>query len=368
MRFTLPPLAFVLVWVAATLASAAPACPCDDASLCSPLTTPNKADNQLWVFSITPGAWRSYNYTYLTVVLPFYNFAAEDPALICTSHGRGVRVYIATEPFPLANLTSPTDQQAWVTAQVARAMLVGADGLNVDIESPIESPEQPALLTQLVEQLTVAMHEANPVSQVSFDVAWSPNDVDKRSYDYVGLSGACDVLFVMGYDERSQVWSGPCIAGANAGLGQTSSGLSAYLSLGIHPQQLVLGAPWYGRQYPCLSLEGNVCTIQPVPFEGCNCSDAVAAEIPLDSIPVPVGGAQWDEATSSPFFNYNVTTTIREGVLTTQLMQMWYDNGTSLGLKYSLARQSGLAGVGMWTGDFSVQTSMWAAFDAFFVP
>ena len=232
----------------------------------------------------------------------------------------------------------------------------GADGLNIDIESPIDASWQPQRLTQLASEVTQALHAANPKAQVSFDVAWGPNDVDKRSYDYLGLATAVDLLFVMGYDERSQVWSGPCVAGANAGLPQTTSGVDEYLKLGISKDVLVLGVPWYGRQYPCTSLANDVCTIQHVPFRGCNCSDAAAVEIALVDIPVPPSGPQWDAASSSPYFNINGT------------HQLWYDDPRSLTLKYEMARDRGLHGVGMWTGDFSQSAEMWGAFDSFFNP
>ena len=59
--------------------------------------------------------------------------------------------------------------------------------------------------------------------QVTFDVAWSPKNIDKRCYNYTGIAGACDFLFVMSYDEQSQIWS-ECIAAANAPYNQTLAG------------------------------------------------------------------------------------------------------------------------------------------------
>lgn len=59
--------------------------------------------------------------------------------------------------------------------------------------------------------------------QVTFDVAWSPKSIDRRCYNYTGIADACDFLFVMSYDEQSQIWS-ECIAAANAPLNQTLAG------------------------------------------------------------------------------------------------------------------------------------------------
>jgi spore germination protein YaaH len=53
--------------------------------------------------------------------------------------------------------------------------------------------------------------------QVSVDVAWGPFDVDGRNYDYAAIADAADILFVMAYDTRSQIY-GPCLASANTPL------------------------------------------------------------------------------------------------------------------------------------------------------
>lgn len=66
-----------------------------------------------------------------------------------------------------------------------------------------------------------------PDLKVSFDVAWSPNDIDHRCYDYVAIAESCDLLFVMSYDEQSQIM-GDCIAMANAPLSQTLEGLFVF--------------------------------------------------------------------------------------------------------------------------------------------
>merc|ERR1712187_655192 len=52
---------------------------------------------------------------------------------------------------------------------------------------------------------------------------------------------------------------------------------------------------------------------------------------------------RWDSSTQSPYFNYMVNET--------QLWQVWFDNGESSALKYSLAHQMGVRGVGPYTWD-----------------
>lgn len=56
------------------------------------------------------------------------------------------------------------------------------------------------------------------------DVAWSPVGIDQRFYDYLKLSYVSDFLFIMSYDEQSQIY-GECVAGANSGFYKTESGV-----------------------------------------------------------------------------------------------------------------------------------------------
>ena len=111
-------------------------------------------------------------------------------------------------------------------------------------------------------------------SQVSFDVAWSPNCIDQRCYEYAELAMVTDYLVIMSYDERSQI-TGPCVAGPNSGYNTTLTGVLQYRALGLNTTRLILGVPWYGYNYPCLSIsDDHVCSIEKVPFRGVDCSDA----------------------------------------------------------------------------------------------
>ena len=60
--------------------------------------------------------------------------------------------------------------------------------------------------------------------QVTFDVAWSADCIDGRCYDYKGIAKSCDFLFVMSYDEQSQIF-GSCIAMANSPYNKTAQGM-----------------------------------------------------------------------------------------------------------------------------------------------
>ena len=100
--------------------------------------------------------------------------------------------------------------------------------------------------------------------------------------------------------------------------------MGEYLALGIKPEKLVLGLPWYGYDYPCIELtDDRICSIKHVPFRGVNCSDAAGRQIEYAEIEDLVVsratvGPQWDEDTASYFFNYEDSVGGKH--------QVWYDN------------------------------------------
>ena len=223
-----------------------------------------------------------------------------------------------------------------------------ADGINIDIEDPTQNgTNQSAWLTQLVENTYQAFKMANKSYQVTFDVAWSPNCIDGRCYQYEGIASSTDFVVIMAYDERSQIF-GPCIASANSALPTTAAGIAGYMSWGIPADKLVLGQPWYGYDYPCLTLTDDfICTIPKVPFRGVNCSDAAGTQRPYyiirEIIRDSTAFVQWNATLEAPFFHYKA----KDG----QQHQVWYDDTESLSLKYIYAAQQKMKGLAFWNVD-----------------
>ncbi|CAL8253221.1 unnamed protein product [Merluccius merluccius] len=324
------------------LSATADVCPCDDAELCLPIQ--QERDFEVFVFDVGGNAWRSYNWSIVTTVAAFGKY---DPDLMCYAHSKGARVVLKGD-VSLAQIVDPGNRTAWITEKVNQAKTQFMDGLNIDIEQAVEagSPEYHAL-TALVKESTEAFHREIPGSQVSFDVAWSPNCIDKRCYDYVAIAELCDLLFVMSYDEQSQIL-GDCIAMANAPVSQTIKGYYQYLDLKIDPKKLVMGVPWYGYDYPCLNLsQEGVCSIEKVPFRGAPCSDAAGKQKTYNWIMKQVNssmtGRLWDQQQQAPYFNYED----QKG----QIHQVWYDDPDSICLKANLVKTKGLRGIGMWNGN-----------------
>ena len=236
----------------------------------------------------------------------------------------------------------------WIEGQLHAVRTQFADGLNIDIEGSTQNgTNQSTLLTQLVQEASSAFKTSNKDYQVTFDVAWSPHCIDERCYDYASIASATDFVVIMAYDERSQIF-GACTASANSALPTTASGVQAYIDLGISQDKLVLGLPWYGYDYPCLSLtDGLVCTIRKVSFRGAECSDAAGTQRSYSDIRnlirTSTSFVQWNATLQSPFFNYRNSTGYQH--------QVWFDNTESLSVKYLYAAQRGLKGLAFWNID-----------------
>lgn len=324
------------------LACAAAVCPCERPQLCQQIRGENNFE--VFVFDIGGKTWKSYNWSMVSTVAMFGKYDAE---LMCHAHSKGARVVLKGD-VPLSDIVDQENRTAWITEKVKLAKAQFMDGINIDIEQAVEegSPEYHAL-TSLVKETTEAFHREIPGSQVSFDVAWSPKCIDKRCYDYVAIAESCDLLFVMSYDEQSQIM-GDCIAMANAPLFQTLEAYDQYLNLNIDPNKIVMGLPWYGYDYPCLNLsQEGICSIAKVPFRGAPCSDAAGRQKTykwiMKQVNSSLSGRLWDKSQQAPYFNYKD----EKG----QIHQVWYDDPESICPKAISVKSKGLRGIGMWNGN-----------------
>ncbi|KAM9243502.1 di-N-acetylchitobiase isoform 1-T1 [Dugong dugon] len=335
-------LALPLVAKADAQAEAEADCPCEEPTLCRPIR--HHPDHEVFVFDVGYKTWKYYDWSQITTVATFGKY---DSELMCYAHSKGARVVLKGD-VSVKDIIDPTFRASWIAQKLTLARKQYMDGINIDIEQEVNcsSPEYDAL-TALVKETTDAFHREIEGSQVTFDVAWSPKNIDRRCYNYTGIADACDFVFVMSYDEQSQVWS-DCIAAANAPYIQTLTGYDDYISMGINPRKLVMGVPWYGYDYTCLKLSADdVCTIAKVPFRGAPCSDAAGHQVPykviMKQVNSSISGSQWNEDQQAPYYKYKDPAG--------RFHQVWYDNPRSIALKAAYVNQHGLRGIGMWNAN-----------------
>lgn len=323
-------------------------CPCQNPSLCKPISDTTR--KEVFVFSLQNknSSWVKFDWQRLRTVVTVGYVSTE---LMCLAHQHEARV-VTIANYKRSELTNASLRSEWVKNQLSIVQSNFYDGINIDFEEPIGKNESDlrAGYTALVKETYDSFKQSSPHYQVTVDVAWSPNCIDGRCYDIKGLAANTDFLFVMAYDEQSQIFGDKCIAMANSDYHKTVEGLKAYFDLVIPPNKLVLGTPWYGYNYPCLNLsKDNVCSIPHRPFRGANCSDAAGSQMDYRTIyPLMVnhsiGGRQWDEKALSPYFNF-------KDPKTGMMHQVRYDDPESLAIKYQMAMLVDLRGVGSWNID-----------------
>lgn len=324
-------------------------CPCSNPSYCEPIS--GRRDFEVFGFAGgTGGDWETFDWSTVTTVA-----WGSDPQLMCHAHAHGARI-ISAPPAGMPLTGDSSVRAKWIAGAIAATKAHHLDGITFDYESPMDwNSSQVDWYSTLVRETTEAYHKAIPGSQVSVCVAWAPDDIDGRAYDYVALAEGSDYLYQMVYDTRSQIF-GRCVASANAGLSTVQRGVQRYLDLGIAPSKLILGLPWYGYDYPCekpMTVEDDFCSLKLVPFRGVNCSDAAGREVSYCNVRAVLdagasltsvnqtSGRRWDESLQTPYFNY----VAEDGTV----HQVWYDDPESLALKYDVAVTAGLGGTGPFT-------------------
>lgn len=338
-------------------------CPCQRPAFPSSI---HNSERSVLGFASLSSTGEDYNWTHINTV------AWGSDALVCRAHCNGARALVAAPSF---NLTQNFNTTEWVQNILVMVRLRHYDGIVFDYESPVTRQEAHTYVN-LIRSTHRAFSKHN--LQVITCVAWSPDGIDDRNYPSVALARASDYLYVMDYDTQSQIFSGPCIASANAPFAGMIRGIQRYLQLGIEAQKLILGVPWYGYRYPCLkgtTSNAEFCRIKEVPFRGVNCSDAAGIEVPFSTILSVLqnmtakkdhltGGIRRDEYMNAAFMNH----VSKNGTV----YQYWFDDDKSIRDKFAWAKSAGLGGVGPYTFDdlnpiqFPDESkAMWSAFDAF---
>lgn len=171
-----------------------------------------------------------------------------DQAIVTTLKEQGIQV------MPLVHnqfnkkmttefLKNSTAQQAFISKLVARLMSIGAAGVNLDFEE-VAGTDRSAYTT-FVSALAKAVHAKG--LRLSIDLprgslSWN----HLTAYDHAALAPIVDTIVIMAYDEH---WSGSDTPGSVAGLSWVEEGVKQFLSYGIPRSKLMLGIPFYIREW-----------------------------------------------------------------------------------------------------------------------
>ena len=230
-------------------------------------------------------------------------------------------------------LQSATARTRLVNQIVSAVRARGADGVNLDFE-PLATglrDEYVGFVKQLKRGLVNAgVGNYLTVSVMASAATWA------TGYDVAGLTAAdaADALFVMGYDYH---WSGSSRAGGVAPIQSPYTidvaGTMADFLTQTSGSKLIWGVPYYGRTWPTETRNLNAPTLgggsKAYAYTG---HLAEAAKF----------GRRWDDVGKVPWYRH------WDGAAG-HWVEGYYDDVTSLGVKYDLINARGLKGTGMWT-------------------
>jgi spore germination protein YaaH len=245
----------------------------------------------------------------------------------------GVRVNLCVTLFSshATFFANSTSQQTLITNLINLVQSRGANGVNIDFEGV--PSDQETQLTAFMINLCNQMHTAIPGSQVSialFSVDWS------GVFDIPALNNYVDLFVIMGYD---YYYGGSSTAGPNDPLYNfitaynytLTKSITYYLSQGVTKSKLILGLPYYGKQWATASNAiGSATTATGTsPFYNTvrnNTSGNYTTKL-------------WDQTSFTPYYTYQAGS---------QWYQCWIDDAYSLGKRYDMVNQRGIGGIGIW--------------------
>ena len=252
--------------------------------------------------------------------------------VVTTALNNGVRVNLCATLFSnhATFLNNTTSRQTCITNLINLVQSRGAHGVNIDIEGLPSS--QTANFTAFMNALGTQLHNAIPGSQLSIAlpaVDWS------NAYDVANMTQV-DLFIIMGYD---YYWSGSSQAGPTDPLysftgsydQNLSRSINFYLNKGVAANKLVLGLPFYGREWEVTSntipanTSGNFQTARTYKFVRDNSTT--------------YNNPTFVQRSQSIYYAYQNSGNWR---------QCHINNAYTLGKRFDLANKRNLAGIGIW--------------------
>lgn len=250
--------------------------------------------------------------------------------LVSMAHEHGVQVHLVAILFGSDNihsvLTHSDYTQNFISNVLDKAVEGNADGVNLDIEIPYSYDRD--LLTSFVTLVAETLHAHG--LEVTIDLL-AIDDVWSDRYDQDSLAKVTDGLMIMDYDFY---WAGASTSGPVApltgGTYNVSWSIDHYLeTTGFNRDKIIMGVPYYGYDWPTqdsLPYSPTTGTGQAVYYYNAQYNASVY-------------GRLWDTTSQTPWYRYMSGGGWR---------QCWYDDDTSLGLKYDFALSRDIQGIGIW--------------------
>lgn len=228
-------------------------------------------------------------------------------------------------------LGNNTSRQTLITNLINLLQTRNAHGVNIDFEGMAASNN--AAFTSFMIDLCTQMHTAIPGSEVSIAlpaVEWS------NTFNISSLNSYVDLFIIMGYD---YYYSGSSTAGPEAPLYnfQTSynytitKSITYYLNKGVSRSKLLLGQPYYGREWST--------SAGTAPSSTTGSSNTVFYNELRNNTNGYYNSYQWEANSFSPYYPSQ-----RSG----QWWQCFSDDAYSMGKRFDIINMFDIGGLGIW--------------------
>lgn len=228
---------------------------------------------------------------------------------------------------------SSTAQQTFITNAINLLNSRGGKGINIDFEGMGASDKTP--FKNFMVNLCNQVHAANPnykVTMALYAVDWS------AVFDIPNLNPVVDNFIIMGYD---YYYSGSTTAGPEAPLYnfQTSynytlpKSITYYLNLGVTKSKLLLGLPWYGREWETAGATA------PSSTTGGFSSSRTFAYVKNNPGTYSVAAKKWEINGYCNYYSYLSGASQR---------QCFIEDAYEMRRKFDLVNQRGIGGIGIW--------------------
>ena len=274
--------------------------------------------------------------------------------VISDAHARGVKVVLTVTMMAwdhdfsaFQTLLGSSTNRGRLATEIANAVKArNADGVNLDFEpmpNSLESKYTAFVRKVKAELVRVGAGSYLTVAATGGAASWDEGYelVDNGDANTFGLltPGGADAIMVMAYDFN---WSGSHRAGAVAPIDSpyvldSREAMSDFLAL-VPGHQLIWGVPYYGRAWTTTGSGQNSVTC----LSSGTCKGASWAPRYIDAREAAADhGRRWDSAGQVPWYRYRSSTY-------DTYVQGYYDDSSSLNVKYDLVKAHRLRGIGIW--------------------
>lgn len=269
---------------------------------------------------------------------------------VTTAKANGCKIHICAALFSGHStfFASSSAKTTFINNIISDLNARGGNGVNIDFEGMTASNKTD--FTNFIIQLKTALQAANPNYEVSialYAVDWS------SVFDIPALVPYVDAFIIMGYD---YYWSGSSQAGPTDPLYnfQTSynytlsKSVTYYLKQGVPKNKLLLGLPYYGREWETTS--NTIPSNTTGNYSGSKTYSVVKTN---SSGYYSISNKYWDQNSFTPAYIFQVSGAWR---------QCWIDDAYSMARRFDFVNQRGIGGIGIWAlGYDDGYTDFWQA-------